>query len=192
MMKVPGISPARLWMELKGERTTTITVAKAYCTPSRHALTKIFAPISIWFDAPMADTWGPLDEHTGIPLYQTATITVKRKQARWAEYNILSAKTPQGAPIFQILGRLHEPRNKEWAARRKGLPTPWAIKSGRMKGSWVEYGCKEAERLAQQRKDGKVATLDGHGGILYTSERNRGSTKPRKRSRRTRARTRRK
>lgn len=172
---------ARITKELNGDRTTTIKVAKAYCVPSRYYLTGILNPYHVWFDAPAQDNWAPLDPTTGMPKYQTATIVVKAKQAAWAEYLILSAK-PNGAPIFQVLGKMHNPKNAAWAERRQGLPTPWQLESGNLKGAWKEAGCK-VPTTGDKRLDTATTNvvLSQIGGLMYTSER-----RPRRTSRKRR------
>ena len=179
-------SLARLAKEFSGDRTTTIKVAKAYCVPSRYYLTGILNPYHVWFDAPAQDKWAPLDPATGMPQYQTATIVVKAKQAAWAEYLILSAK-PHGTPIFQVLGRLHNPKNAQWAARRQGLPTPWQLESGNLKGAWKESGCKMPDTGDKRLNTATTnVVLSQIGGINYTSER---QPRPQRPARRTRTRT---
>ena len=183
------ITPERIIKELQGEQTTTITIAKPYCSPSRHLLTGILDALHIWFDAPAFDKWGPPSEaFDGNPAYQTAEIVVKKKQAVWAEYVILSAKTPTGSPIFQVLGKMQNPKNAAWAAKRKGVPTPWDIKSGKITPSWTEHGCKPAKDLGVQNSKGQNATVKGFGGILFTSERQRPERKRKQRRSRSRRR----
>lgn len=183
------LSLNRIAKELNGESTTTIRVAKAWCSPSRSALTGALTPLHIWFDAPAMDNHANVDPHTGIPAYQWADIVVKQKQAAWAEYVILSIKTPQGAPVFQVLSRPQNPKNAAWAARRHGVPTPWDLKRGTLDVAWVEHGCKAAQELGTQNKQGKTAANKNYGGVIFTNER---APRPPRPARRTRTRTRRK
>lgn len=175
--KVAGDNLRRLGLSLRmrGEKIESIVVAKGYCLPSRSALTGILSPYGVWFDAPLADTLGPKDPDLKIPQYQTAVIFVKAKQAKWAEYLILSAKTPNGAGKFQVLSKPKDRRNAAWAARRSGLPMPWALKRGNLRSSWVEYECDDPAlegKIARDR-NGRAAGVRGYGGILFTKERER-------------------
>lgn len=181
-----SFSLARLAKEFSGDRTTTIRVAKGWCSPSRIALSGAFKPLHIWFDAPDRDTPANVDPATGIPAYQWADIVVKQKQAAWAEYVLLSIKTPQGVPVFQVLSRPQNPKNAQWAARRHGVPTPWDLKSGKLDVAWVEHGCKAAQELGTQNKQGKTAANKHYGGVIFTSER---QPRPQRPARRTRTRT---
>lgn len=178
-------SLSRLAREINGDATTTIRVAKGWCSPSRSAISGAFKPLHIWFDAPAYDTNAKVDPVTGIPAYQWADIVVKKKQAAWAEYVILSIKTPQGAPVFQILSKPQNPKNAAWATKRKGIPMPWDLKNGTADVAWIEHDCGDAKALGTQNDAGKTASHKNYGGIIFTSER-----APR-RARRTRTRTRR-
>jgi hypothetical protein len=146
-------------------RKTTITLAKAYCTPSRAALTGALKPLHIWFQAPMFDD---VVVEMGVPSYQTAKITVKESQAEWAEYVILSIKGARGAPVFQVLSKPKNPKNAAWAARRSGVPMPWNFEAGDV--SWIEHDCPEAKEMGKQQ-DGKTASLKNYGGVMFTKER---------------------
>ena len=179
-----NLSWQRITKELQGESTTTITVAKGYCTPSRVAVSGAFRPLHIWFDMPANDKHIGHDPATGWPLYQTADIVVKRKQAAWAEYVLLSIKTPQGAPVFQVLSKPKNPRNKEWAARRKGIPMPWDLQRGTLDVAWVEHDCAEARQLGKQNAKGKTASHKTYGGVLFTNERRQRRSSSRRKRRR--------
>lgn len=177
---------SRLDKEINGDATTTIRVAKAWCAPARSALTGALTPLHIWFDAPAYDKNAKVDPVTGVPAYQYADIVVKRKQAAWAEYVILSIKTPQGAPVFQVLSKPQNAKNAAWAARRRGVPTPWDLKSGKADVAWIEHDCPAARELGTQDKKGKTAANKNYGGVIFTSERR--PRAPRSSSRRQRTR----
>lgn len=176
---------SRIAKELNGDATTTIRVAKAWCSPSRSALTGALTPLHIWFDAPAYDKYAKVDPATGAPAYQWADIVVKRKQAAWAEYVILSIKTPQGAPVFQILSRPQNPKNAAWAARRRGVPTPWDLQRGTADVAWIEHDCPESKALGTRNAQGKTAANKNYGGVIFTSER---APRPSRPARRTRTR----
>lgn len=146
MRRLFGQGSKRAADKAAGAPTTTITVAKAWCVPSRFYLSKALPRYGVWFDAPAADTNVNVDKVTGIPAYQTAVITVRQKQAVWAEYLILSIKSQDGRPVFQVLSEPKDRRNADWAARRRGLPPPWDLKHG---GSiqWIDGECATAAAL---------------------------------------------
>lgn len=162
---------------------TTITVAKSWCVPSRIALSGAFDPLHIWFRAPQFDTPQGVDPFTGIPTYQTADIKVKNSQAAWAEYVLLSIKTPQGIPVFQLMSDPINPKNLEYAKNRHGIPMPWDIKSGKAKFVMVEHGCKVAENHGLQDKKGRTASHPTYGGVIFTNERDKRVEQPQKRKR---------
>ena len=60
---------------------------------------------------------------------KTLSFTVKRRQARWAEYVLLRAGVP-------LESRLYDSRNMDWAARHSGLPRAWADARPRRRWPW--------------------------------------------------------
>lgn len=189
-MFAPNLPDPISWAEgftkrtAKGGAKTTITVAKGYCTPSRETLTGALKPLHIWFQAPRFDQHGPKDSETGFPKYQTAKITVKKSQAAWAEYVILSIKTPRGAPVFQVLSKPKNAKNAQWAANRSGVPMPWNLKEGDV--SWIDHDCPEAKELGKQNAGGKTASVKKLGGVMFTKER---TSRPSRRKARRRRRS---
>lgn len=164
---------ARRLAQVAGDhKLTTIRVAKAYCSPSRVAISGAFRPYGIWFDAPDNDHWSKeKDAATGWPMYQWADVTVRESQARWAEYVILSIKTPQGARVFDVLSKPKDPRNERWTAQRRGLPMPWALKSGKLDVAWIAHDCPAAREAGAQDGQGRTASHKDYGGVIFTSER---------------------
>lgn len=152
--------------------TIRITLAKAYCIPSRTLIDQVLPKYGVWFDAPHQDQRHGFDPLTGWPLYQTATITVKRAQAEWAEYLLLSMRRHDGRHVFQLKSKPQNAKNKDWARARKGLPQPWQLTDNMT--PWQEQGCVSVGNMA-----------DGYLDMTYTrQERTQRKRKPRPQRRR--------
>ena len=152
-----------------GAPVRTITVAKPYCSPARHIITKALEPYGVKVHS--------ISEHTNyislldfarrmkiemrthenlqygmaapgfLPIAIIAKITVNESAAAWAEYLLLRTG------LLYVPGQYVNKRNQQWAERHGGrMPPAW--KDG--KAPWIETTCQsrldawQAVKNAQQ------------------------------------------
>ena len=117
---------------LFGSDKHRFSVMKAYCTPSRIALTQTLQPYGVnVFDV----SEQVIHNDLGVPSYVAVSFFVSKKQANWTEYLLFRSKQFVVADGF-----VNRVSNERWAAKHSAMPRPWSSKGG----VWVEKSCKQA------------------------------------------------